>query len=285
MSDAFEHHIAMTNGVKLHFVTAGSGDPVVLLHGWPETWYQWRKIMPALAERYTVIAPDLRGFGDSGKPVDGYDKRTVAEDVHQLVHHLGFERIFLVGHDIGGPTAYAYAAAHQGAVRGLVLLDVSISTEEAEAAAFFTRLFHLSFHAEPDIAVSLVTGRERTYLSHFYRRCYNPGAFSEADIDEYVARYSAPGALRGSMAHYGAIWTDLAHQRESARTPLEMPVLALGGSHGFGHRVLESCRKLARDVRGGVIDRCGHFIAEERPEELTQELLAFFADVAAGEAG
>jgi len=281
MSFQLEHHAALANGVRLHYVRAGQGDPVVLLHGFPQTWYMWRKIIPALAERYTVIAPDLRGFGESSKPISGYDKRTVAEDIYQLVRGLGFEKVFLVGHDLGGPAAYAYACAHPEDVRRLVILDVEITIDRATAAEYFTRLFHLSFHAEPDIAVALVQGRERVYLTHFYRKCYNPGAFSHEDIDEYIAAFSAPGALRASMAHYGAIWTDLKHNIENAKTPLEMPVLALGGAMSFGERTVESARKIAKDVRGKALPRCAHWVAEEEPEALLAELLPFFAEEAA----
>lgn len=275
---AVEHHAAIANGVKIHYVSAGRGDPVVLLHGWPQTWYMWRKVIPLLAQHYTVIAPDLRGFGQSGKPIDGYDKRTVAEDIYQLVQQLGFDSVSLVGHDLGGPTAYAYACAHREEVRRLAILDVAITLDEATAASYYTRLFHLSFNAEPDIAVALVTGRERTFLTHFYRDCYNPGAFSHEDIDEYVACFSAPGAMRASMAHYGALWTDLEHNKENARTKLEMPVLALGGSMSFGRGVLKSCQQIATDVRGGVIEGCAHWVAEEQPEALCEELLAFLKD-------
>ena len=275
---AVEHHAAIANGVKIHYVRAGRGDPVVLLHGWPQTWYMWRKVIPVLAEHYTVIAPDLRGFGQSGKPIGGYDKRTVAEDIYQLVQQLGFDSVSLVGHDLGGPTAYAYACAHREEVRRLAILDVAITLDEATAASYYTRLFHLSFNAEPDIAVALVTGRERTFLTHFYRDCYNPGAFSHEDIDEYVACFSAPGAMRASMAHYGALWTDLEHNKENAQTKLEMPVLGLGGSMSFGRGVLKSCQQIATDVRGGVIEGCAHWVAEEQPEALCEELLAFLKD-------
>ncbi|MEZ4334075.1 MAG: alpha/beta hydrolase [Myxococcota bacterium] len=285
MSAPLEHHAALANGVRLHYVRAGQGDPVVLLHGFPQTWYMWRKVIPALAERYTVIAPDLRGFGESGKPIDGYDKRTVAEDIHQLVRGLGFERIFLVGHDLGGTTAYAYACAHPSEVRRLAILDVPITIERAESLEFHARLFHLSFHAEPDIAIALVAGRERTYLTHFYRKCYNPGAFSHADVDEYVAAFSAPGALRGSMAHYGALWTDLEHNRENAKTPLAMPVLGLGGAMSFGEGVVKSLRRVAKDVRGRALPRCAHWIAEEEPEALAAELLGFFGEETADGSG
>ncbi len=278
MTIQLEHHAALANGVRIHYVRAGQGDPVVLLHGFPQTWYMWRKIIPELARHYTVIAPDLRGFGESSKPIDGYDKRTVAEDIYQLVRGLGFEKIFLVGHDLGGPAAYAYACAHPDDVRRLVILDVEITIDRATAAEYFTRLFHLSFHAEPDIAVALVAGRERVYLTHFYRKCYNPGAFSHADIDEYIAAFSAPGALRASMAHYGAIWTDLKHNIENAKQLLEMPVLALGGEMSFGERTVSSARKIAKDVRGRSMPRCAHWVAEEEPEALLAELLAFFGE-------
>ena len=119
----FSHHMAVVNGVQIHYVIGGHGDPVVLLHGWPETWYEWHHVMPALAKNYTVIAPDLRGLGDSSKPLTGYDGKTVAEDIHQLVTQLGFKTIFLVGHDIGSQLAYSYAAAHPTEVKKLVVMD------------------------------------------------------------------------------------------------------------------------------------------------------------------
>lgn len=276
----FEHHMAFVNGERIHYARAGDGDPVVLLHGWPQTWYMWRKVIPTLAERYTVIAPDLRGFGQSSKPLDGYDKRTVAQDIYALVQSLGFEKIFLVGHDMGGPTAYAYACAHPEGVRRLVILDVAITIDEREQAEYFKRLFHLSFNAQPDIAVALVSGRERTFLTHFYRDCYNPGAFSLEDIDEYVAAFSAPGAMRASMAHYGALPLDLKHNQENAKTRLEMPVLALGGAMSFAGGVQRSLEQVANDVRGAVIPKCAHWVAEEEPEALLAHLLPFFAEEA-----
>jgi pimeloyl-ACP methyl ester carboxylesterase len=122
----FSHHMASVNGIQIHYVIGGQGDPIVLLHGWPETWYEWRHVMPALAKNYTVIAPDLRGLGDSSKPPAGYDGKTTAEDIHQLVSQLGFKDILLVGHDFGVQVAYSYAAAHSAEVRRLVILDVPI---------------------------------------------------------------------------------------------------------------------------------------------------------------
>jgi pimeloyl-ACP methyl ester carboxylesterase len=149
----FKHHTIRIGELRLHYVVAGSGDPVVLLHGWPQTWFEWRRIIPALATKYTVIAPDMRGLGDSSKPPGGYDKRTVADDIYQLVRKLGFERIYLVGHDWGGPTAYAYAAAHPADVRKLAILDVSIPNEAWEKFPMLRRggIWHLTFHGVRDM--------------------------------------------------------------------------------------------------------------------------------------
>src|SRR5215208_6001287 len=122
----FSHHMATVNGIQMHYVIGGQGDPIVLLHGWPQTWYEWRHVMPALAKNYTVIAPDLRGLGDSSKPVTGYDGKTVAEDIHQLVGKLGFKSIFLVGHDIGTQVAYSYAAEHPTEVKRLAVMELTI---------------------------------------------------------------------------------------------------------------------------------------------------------------
>ena len=268
--------------MRLHYVRAGAGDPVVLLHGWPQTWYEWKRIIPTLADRYTVIAPDLRGLGDSARPATGYDKRTLARDIHELVAHLGFRRIFLVGHDWGGPVAYAYASAHPDDVRRLVILDVAIPGAGLERIPQASReggLWHLSFHGVRDLPEALISGRERTYLSWFYRAgAYDPTAISEEEIDEYVRCYSSPGGLRAGFEYYRAIWDDVDHNRENAKHKLEMPVLALGGERGFGAATKISMEQLAHDVRGGVIERCGHWIAEEQPEHLIKQLLEFFGE-------
>jgi len=276
------HHSVTLDEVRLHYVMAGNGDPVVLLHGWPQTWFEWRRIMPGLAKRYTVIAPDLRGLGDSSRPVSGYDKRTVARDIHQLVHKLGLEQIFLVGHDWGGPVAYAYACAHPMEVRKLVILDVTIPGEAWEKFPQIRRhggIWHLAFHSVRDLPEALVAGRERTYLSWFYRSAaYNPRAITEEEIDEYVRCYAAPGAMRAGFEYYRAIFTDIDQNKENAKTKLKMPVLALGGERGFRQHPLNSMRELAEDVRGGVVERAGHWIAEERPDYLVQQLMTFFGE-------
>jgi pimeloyl-ACP methyl ester carboxylesterase len=279
--DEVTHHTAKVNGVKLHYVSAGSGEPVILLHGWPQTWHEWRRIIPALAAKYTVVAPDLRGFGDSDKPAGGYDKRTVAEDVYQLVRHLGFGPIHLVGHDLGMMVAYAYASAHPDEVRKLVLAEAGLpglGLEEFFDTARFPQFWHFGFFSAPNgVAESLIAGRERQFVSHFIRmQSYDPTGVTEDDLDEYARRLAAPGALRGGFEHYRAFPVDAGHNREYARCRLSMPVLTLAGEQSVGGVLEEAIKPLAENVRGVVFEWCGHYLFEERPEAVSAELLRFF---------
>jgi pimeloyl-ACP methyl ester carboxylesterase len=238
----FSHHMASVNGIQLHYVIGGQGDPVVLLHGWPQTWYEWRHVMPALAKNYTVIAPDLRGFGDSSKPTTGYDGKTVAEDIHQLVAQLGFKDSFLVGHDLGALVAFSYAA-HPDEVRRLVILDVPITG--IGKALNSTRLWHIPFHMVRDIPETLVEGKEREYLTWFYSNySYNPAAITKEDIVEYVSHYSAPGGMRAGFEYYRAFQIDAEQIKEYSKVKLPMPLLALGGENSFGTASLVSMQSI-----------------------------------------
>src|SRR6188472_3764346 len=192
----FSHHMASVNGIQIHYVIGGhGGDPLVLLHGWPQTWYEWRHVMPALAKNYTVIVPDLRGLGDSSKPLTGYDGKTTAEDIHQLVSQLGFKQIFLVGHDVGSQPAYSYAAAHPTEVKLLVIMEYifpGFTPPQLEG-----KVWWFPFHQTPDIPEALVERKDRMYLSWFYHNlAYNPSGITQTDIDEFVSHYSAPGGMR-----------------------------------------------------------------------------------------
>jgi pimeloyl-ACP methyl ester carboxylesterase len=261
--------------VSLHYVTVGEGEPVVLLHGFPQTWFTWRRVIPALAERYTVIAPDLRGLGDSTKPQGGYDKRTVAGDIHELVRALGHGRIRLVGHDIGGWVAYPYAAMYPEEVEKLVILQAlapgyGLQRNMQEA-------WHFRFHMELDLPEALVSGRERIYLNHFLSGgIYDRSAISPEALDEYVRCFSTPGAARAFFNYYRALPQDAKDNEELAKKKLPMPVLALGGEFGEGDSVLDSVKQVAEDVRGGIVERAGHFIPEERPDQLVKLMLDFF---------
>ena len=228
--DKFSHHVCRLDDVQIHYVMGGEGDPVVLLHGWPQTWFEWRRVMPALAGRYTVIAPDLRGLGDSSRPDTGYDLRTLSGDIRGLVEHLGLGPIRLVGHDLGGPVAYAYAARWPGDVVALAVVDAPLLGVKVEGVDDLNHmLWHFMFHQAPDVPEALVSGRERTYLTWFYKTfAYNKGAIGEEEIAEYVRCYSAPGGLRAGFAHYRAFPEDARQVAEWARTKLKLPVLALG---------------------------------------------------------
>jgi len=280
----FTHHTATVNGVRLHYVTGGEGDPVVLLHGFPETWYAWRQVMPALAKHYTVIVPDLRGLGDSERPEGGYDKKTLAEDIYQLVQVLGCESIYLVGHDFGGTVAYMYAIAHPNQIRRLVLLEALMPGFGFEKGLDLTqgvRSWFYGFNTVPDLPEALLAGRERLYLQFLYRDfLYDPTALGEEDMVEYVRTYSQPGAMRAALNLYRALPQDLKDFPRAAKTKLPMPVLALGGTASMGARVLEANRPLCDHIRGGVIEQAGHFLPEEQPEKLTEQLLAFFKEEA-----
>lgn len=276
------HHYFDTGDVVLHYARAGTGDPVVLLHGWPQSWYCWRKIMPALAQRYTVVAPDLRGLGDSSRPLEGYDKRVIAEDIWKLTQHLRFDRYFLVGHDWGGPVAFCLAATHTAAIRRLVMLDTAVPGDGSGTFSQHGRRWHHAFHQTADLPEALVAGREDIYLGWFYRQYgYTAGAIGPEDIEEYLRTYRQPGALRAGFAYYRALNQDVAdNQTLLARGTLTMPVLALGGGKAFGRgaETLESLKRVALDVRGGVIEDCGHWMAEEQPEAVTRAMLDFFAE-------
>lgn len=280
----FRHHHADVGDVMLHYVTAGSGPPVVLLHGWPQTWWEWRHVIPALAATHTVIAPDMRGLGDSSRPLAGYDKQTVAGDIWRLVHEiLGHETFLLVGHDWGGPVAYALAAAHPDAVEKLVILDVVVPGCGGDFSQGGRR-WHHQFHMTPDLPEALVAGREAEYLGWFYRTfCYRPDAIGPDDLAEFLRTYTQPGALRAGFNYYRAIPEDVAANAKTiAAFKLPMPVLALGGGvsyphgRGRGTEPEESLKRVAVNVTGGVIPDCGHFIPEEAPDALNEKLLAFF---------
>src|SRR5919199_1030592 len=278
----FSHHTASVNGIQLHYVIGGHGDPVVLLHGWPETWYEWRHVMPALAKNYTVIVPDLRGLGDSSKPLTGYDGKTTAEDIHQLVAQLGFKEIFLVGHDVGSQPAYSYAAAHPTEVRKLVIMEYifpGFTPPQLEG-----KVWWFPFHQTPDIPEALVEGKERMYLSWFYHNiAYNPSAITQADIDEFVSHYFAPGGMRDGFNYFRAFAEDAIQNENYSKTKLIMPVLAFGAGYipAFGGNVtinyaLYGMQKLAQNVTGVKVPLSGHWIPEERPDFVVNMLNNFF---------
>jgi len=237
--------------------------------------------MPALAKTYTVIVPDLRGLGDSSKPATGYDGKTVAEDIHQLVTKLGFKTIFLVGHDWGTQVAYSYAAAHPTEVRRLAVMELTIP---GFAPPGRPPLWWGIFHQIRDVPEALVQGKELIYLSWFYHNLsFNPAAITQADIDEYVSHYSAPGGMRAGFEYYRAFPQDAIENMNYSKTKLTMPVLALGGGYipTFGGNItmptiIYGMKILAQNVQGIKVPNSGHFIPEERPDFVIKMLDNFF---------
>jgi pimeloyl-ACP methyl ester carboxylesterase len=277
------HHYAYLSDIRMHYVTAGEGELLVLLHGWPQTWYEWCEVIPELAKKFRIIAPDLRGLGDTSRPQVGYDSATIANDVWELVNgKLGYERFFLAGHDWGGPVAFSLAAQHRDAVKRLAIIDVSIPGDGTANISQGGKRWHHGFHQTIDMPERLIQGREHIYLGWFYE---NYGARRDAisldAVQEYLRVYSQPGALRSGFEYYRNIPNDIAQNEAMLKRDgkLAMPVLALGGAGGWGRRmeVLESCQRVALDVRGGIVEGAGHWIPEEQPEELARLLLEFFA--------
>jgi pimeloyl-ACP methyl ester carboxylesterase len=281
----FSHHMASVNGIQMHYVVGGQGDPIVLLHGWPQTWYEWRHVMPALAKNYTVVVPDLRGFGDSSKPLTGYDGKTTAEDIYQLMTQLGFSQIFLVAHDIGVQTAYSYAAAHPNNVSKLVLMEFPFPGFPPPELGG-NEAWWFAFHQVPDLPEVLVKGNEREYVSWFLKGlAYNPSAITEEDIDVFTNHISAPGAMRAGFEYYRAFAVDAEQNRESAKTKITTPVLVLGGDiypavggdlpGNFG---LSSTQALAANVTGITVPLSGHWIPEEQPQFVIGQIARFFSE-------
>nr|7JQY_A Chain A, Cif-like 1 [Burkholderia cenocepacia J2315]7JQY_B Chain B, Cif-like 1 [Burkholderia cenocepacia J2315]7JQY_C Chain C, Cif-like 1 [Burkholderia cenocepacia J2315]7JQY_D Chain D, Cif-like 1 [Burkholderia cenocepacia J2315]7JQY_E Chain E, Cif-like 1 [Burkholderia cenocepacia J2315]7JQY_F Chain F, Cif-like 1 [Burkholderia cenocepacia J2315]7JQY_G Chain G, Cif-like 1 [Burkholderia cenocepacia J2315]7JQY_H Chain H, Cif-like 1 [Burkholderia cenocepacia J2315] len=283
----FSRRYAQLDDVRLHYVTGGpdDGEMVVLLHGWPQTWYTWRHVMPALAEDgYRVVAVDYRGAGESDKPLGGYDKASMAGDIRALVHQLGATRIHLVGRSIGVMVAYAYAAQWPTEIVKLAMLDVPVPGtriwDEAKASAD-PQIWHFGLHQQRDIAEMLIAGKERAYILDFYKKRTHV-ALSNDDIAVYADAYAAPGALRAGFELYRAFPQDETRFKAFMKHKLPMPVLALAGDKSNGAKELDMARELALDVRGAVAPNTGHWLPDENPAFLTRQLLDFFREAASG---
>jgi len=263
----------------MHYQRAGEGPPVVLLHGWPQTSHCWHRIVEPLARDHTVITPDLRGYGRTDKPRDGYDKRTMATDVSELVHALGFDSAAVVGHDRGGRVAHRWALDRPAEVERLAVLDIVPTREMWRRldAGIAQGYWHWLFHLQPDLP-ELLAGKDIAgYLGYFFERWthqrLDPGA-----IEEYVRAFSAPGALRASFDDYRASFPhDAEHDDADAGRTLTMPVLALWGETGLlgSLPTVDIWREYAEDVTGHALPECGHFLAEEQPEATLDHLTRF----------
>ena len=275
-AQAPQSKFADVNGVRLHYLVAGKGDPVVLLHGYAETGHMWLPLIAKLADRHTVIAPDLRGFGDSSAPLDGYTKAAMARDIHALVKSLNYDRIRLVGHDIGLMVAYAYAAQYPSEVDRLVLMEAFLPGVGDWNSVFLLRdLWHFHFYGKTPLA--LVTGRERTYLDHFWNDfAADPKkSLSEKDRQFYAKAYAQPGHMAAGMEVFRAFPKDAEDFALFAKTKLTMPLLVLSGEKAGGRFLIEQGKMVATNVEGVLIQGSGHWLMEEAPDQVIPKLVEF----------
>jgi len=272
----FAERFAEVNGVRLHYFIGGKGSPVVLLHGYTQTSHMWLAIMPMLAQRHTVIVPDLRGAGGSAKPEAGYDKKNMAVDIHELTSSLGFDRVSIVGHDIGLMVAYAYAAQFPQATERVVLMDAFLPGIGNWKDVWLMRdLWH--FHFYGDAPLALVKGRERTYFEHFWNDFAADPKHSipEADRRIYAKAYAQPGGMRAGFEYFKAFSQDASDFEQFSKTKLSMPVLVLTGEKASGNFLIEQARLVATDVKGVVIEGSGHWLMEEALQTVIPAIIDF----------
>ena len=267
---------AQVDGVQLHYLTAGHGPTVILLHGYTQTSRMWKPIIPLLAERFTVIAPDLPGIGDSAIPANGLDMKTSAIRIHALARSVGVEKAKVVGHDIGLMVAYAYAAQFPAEVEKLVVMDAFLPGVAGwEPIYNDPNIWHFRFHGPTPEA--LVKGRERIYFEYFWNdlAADKTRSIPEADRKAYTEAYSHPGRMRAAWAYF-ASWPELAKDfAQLSQTKLTMPVLSIGADKSLGNQLAQQMKLVASDVTVVVLKDTGHWVLEERPKETTDALVKF----------
>lgn len=274
MIDGFTSASAEVNGITLHYVRGGSGPTLLLVHGFPQDWYEWRGVMSRLATTFTVIAVDLRGVGRSDAPSDGYDAATMAEDLHQLVEQLHLEPIYIAGHDIGGWVAYAYARLHPDTTSGAMVLETLLPGIEPFADADIdVALWHGEFHMIPDLPEALVAGRQAIYFRYFFDiGTRSNDVITEADLQHYAEAYGDADHLRAAFEVYRAIPNNIAFN-SAQQNAIEVPMLLAGGEHVFGPLLEDVADNLRTnfgwsDVEVKVIDDGQHYVVEERPDDI-----------------
>jgi pimeloyl-ACP methyl ester carboxylesterase len=282
---------AALNGVRLHYWLGGDpqGQPILLWHGFLSTGYAWRKVAPVLVSAgYAVLVPDMRGYGDSAKPpgTSGYDARALAEEFRALVHQLGFgddKPLIIAAHDMGAPPALLWAADHPEEIAGLLYIEapvmlsgvlskiIAYTPESMKEGSMWWWILPLA----PEVPELLVVGREREFLTWFYdRHMARREAISEADVDETLRTFAGREGVLGAMGVYRAAFTSIEQTEPLAGQKITVPITALGGAKGLGERVEKMVRLVANNVEAELIADCGHFLPEERPEEVVRHVLA-----------
>lgn len=277
--DGFAHHFADVNGTRIHYVSGGAGPAIVLLHGWPLTWREWRGVMPALAQAgFTVIAPDLRGLGDSERPSKGYDKKTVADDIRGIVRALGFQAIDLVGTDIGMMVAVAWALHHPTEIRRLVLAESLIpgfGLEELMNPAT-GGYWHFGFHAQVELATMLTEGKEAEYLGINWTMFSPLKGITPDDRAEFLRTYGNPDGMRAGFRHYAAMLDDGKANRAAFDEKLTMPVLVLNAGLGIPQeQTLGGVEQVFAQVEHDKVLLAGHAFAADRPDWTADRIIRF----------
>ncbi|MFI6520421.1 alpha/beta fold hydrolase [Spirillospora sp. NPDC050679] len=282
--NAFRHQFADVDGVRMHYVTGGRGTPVVLIHGWPQTWYGWWPIMPELAEHHTVYAVDLPGLGDSTGSPSGYDKAALARYVHKLIaDRLGVRDVRVIGHDFGAAVAFQYAAQFPRDTARLGYLDLPLPGPAIDAPKYRSLSWHIAFHSQRRVPEAVVGDDVREYLALFYPQVSFGGTafggtstrspFSEAEIDEYARTYRRPGALAGGFELYRALDKDV--RDTTAASPVRVPTLLMAAQGQLGAVRATAAPRMVNIVRAVDVPKAGHWLVEENPQFVTAELLRF----------
>ena len=273
-----ESRFAQVNGLRMHYLVAGErGSAVILLHGYAQNSHMWCPLMKELGKTHRVIAPDLRGFGDTTKAESGYDKKTMAQDAHALARSLGIEKAGIAGHDIGLMVAYAYAAQYPAEVDRVALLDAFIPGVGDTTNLFLLKdLWHFHFYGPTPL--ELVKGRERIYFEHFWNDFAADGkkSVSESDRRFYARKYAEPGAMKAGMEVFRAFDQDAKDNAGFAATKLAMPMLVLGGEKSGGDFLISQARMVASNVDGVIVTGSGHWLIDEAPSQVIPKLVAFF---------
>jgi pimeloyl-ACP methyl ester carboxylesterase len=271
MGGGFVSGTAQVNGTTLHYVRGGSGPAVILLHGFPEDWYEYHRVIPLLAKHFTVVAVDLRGIGGSAATPDGYDAANMSEDVHQLVERLLLEHVYVVGHDIGGMVAYAFVRRYPETSRGVMLLDAPLTgLGPWDAVKTNPIIWHIHFQQTPHLPEQLIAGREAIYFRHFL----DSDTFSDADVARYARAYAAPEHLRALLEIYRAF---PANEKFNAaqRTAISVPLVLAPGENSPFEKLMPGFAEALRDhgcanVKIKVIQNSVHYVADEQPEAVAQ---------------
>lgn len=280
----FENHYINTNGIKLHYVKGGTGKPLFLLPGWPQTWWSYHKLMNKLADFYTVIVVDIRGMGTTDKPTDGYDKKSMAKDIYELIIELGYDEVFVAGHDIGASVAYSLASYYPDKVAKLIILDTPPADENmyrlpmlplmdlTDKSTGYTYPWWVAFNQIDELPEKLLKGRYNVVLDYIFDNlCFDKGAITDFDRAVYTNAYERDNAISSSNKWYSTFPKDIADSKDNK--VLKMPVLGIGGS---GYKLLEMALPgLVENLQLIEIKDCGHFVCEEAPDATFSEIINF----------